>query len=198
MPFIKSIVLLSVLCSFLYANDSMTFNLVWLPSISLDEIDNVDFSKLMKHKYLIEVTDDRDVKEEIGRNVENKDKGIIKKVFTKSNVSEFVKKNTINCFKKYGLDLTSNDTSKITIRLQIIEYYVLEESIYKGILKTKVVLLDKNSNEILKTLTIGESRPWGKSFSKENYLNTLSNCIIDNVKSILKNKEISNAISGVD
>ena len=195
MPGYKSIICILSVILLTFADKNMTIDLQWLPSTDIDKIDEIDFSKILNHTFFLDVIDKRTTGNEIGRNEEDKDKGLIKKVFTKSDITSFIKTNTNKCLSKYAIELSGKESADITIQLEVLDYYVLEESTYKGMLKTKVTLLSKEGNSLVKTLTVGESKPWGKSFSKDNYLNALSNCIIENTSAILSNKEVQNALN---
>jgi hypothetical protein len=151
----------------------------------MDELDN---SEILKYNIALEVNDLRTTGQEIGRNAE--DKEYIKLVTTTSDIGSWLKNRFSFCLSGCGFQFSAEKTVDYTIQFEILDYYVLEESLYRGRLKTKVHLIDKDGNIVWEDLIIGKPSPWGQSFSKENYLNVLSNVIIDNIKELLENSQL--------
>ncbi|HEX2959500.1 MAG TPA: hypothetical protein VHO70_21880 [Chitinispirillaceae bacterium] len=161
----------------------MSLKLKWLPSIDLEELDWIDNTELMKKNFKLEINDLRTTGKEVGSNIEARSHD--KAVTTETDIMSWLKNRFTFCLSNYGFIFNESNLSDYTIRFDIIEYYVTEDNMYKGKLKAKVYL--KNKEEILwEDIVVGKSSPWGKSYSKENYLNVLSNVIIDATKVLLK------------
>jgi hypothetical protein len=166
----------------------MSLNLKWLPSVDLGDMDDLDNAEIMKYNFALEVNDLRTTGQEIGRNAEDKED--IKLVTTTSDIASWFKTRFTSCLSGCGFQFSSEKPVDYTIQFDILDYYVLEESLYRGRLKTKVHLKDNNGNIVWEDLIVGKSSPWGQSFSRENYLNVLSNVIIDNIKELLEKSQL--------
>ncbi len=162
----------------------MSIKLKWLPSIDLEELDWIDETDLMKKNFSIEINDLRTSGNEVGSNIE--DRSRTKLVTTETDLPSWLKNRLTFCLSNYGFIFNESNPADFSIRFDIIDYYVTEDNIYKGKLKAKVYLKNSSGETLWEDLIVGKSSPWGKSFSKENYLNVLSNVIIDGVKVLLK------------
>jgi hypothetical protein len=168
----------------LHTYGDMSLKLKWLPSIDLEELDWIDESKLMKKNFKIEINDLRTTGKEVGSNIENRSRNKIVK--TETDIASWLKNRFTFCLSNYGFIFNESSPAEYTIRFDIIDYYVTEDNMYKGKLKAKVYLKNNNNETLWEDVIIGKSSPWGRSYSRENYLNVLSNVIIDGVKVLLK------------
>lgn len=162
----------------------MSLKLKWLPSIDLDDLDWIDETELMKKNFNIEINDLRTSGNEVGSNIE--DRSRTRAVTTETDIAAWLKNRFTHCLSNYGFIFNESSPADFTVRFDIIDYYVTEDNMYKGKLKAKVYLKNGSGENLWEDVIVGKSSPWGKSYSKENYLNVLSNVIIDGIKVLLK------------
>lgn len=178
-----ALLLLALVLPFQIFGD-MSLKLNWFPSIDLEELDWIDETDLMKKNFKIEINDLRTTGKEVGSNIE--DRSRTKLVTTETDIPGWLKNRFTFCLSNYGFIFNESSPADFTIRFDVIDYYVTEDNMYKGKLKAKVYLKNSSGEVIWEDVIVGKSSPWGKSYSKENYLNVLSNVIIDGVKVLLK------------
>jgi hypothetical protein len=170
----------------------MSLKLKWLPSIDLEDLDWIDEAELMKKNFKLEINDIRTTGKEVGSNIE--DRSRVRSVTTDTDIASWLKNRFTYCLANYGFIFNESNPADYTVRFDIIDYYVTEDNMYKGKLKAKITLKNSNGETLWEDVIVGKSSPWGKSYSKENYLNVLSNVIIDGITVLLKDTSFMSSL----
>ena len=165
----------------------MTLN--WKPTDDIFELKKIDCELLRsKHIKLEKIIDTRnvDMKELIGANKENPARSL--QVTTKSDVVDFIHSNLVKVFKEMYLDF-DNQNADYSLTGEIKEFYAEENPGYAGSLTMQMTL--KKANKIVWTgLITGSSKRTGRSYSLDNYMETLSDAIMDFAKQFAENKSL--------
>jgi hypothetical protein len=93
----------------------------------------------------------------------------------------------------FGLDVVQ-DQGHLTLEADIVNFFVTEKSVYKGLLSLKVRLLSKSNAVIWEEMISGDATRFGRSYSAPNYYEALSNAVIYAAYSLLKNDSFQRAV----
>jgi hypothetical protein len=182
-------------CSHMGANDSSTgadIPLVWKPTSSLSMAGAIDLTGRSNARLRIEVTDNRNNSGFIGRNTE---KLPPRNVTTPDNVAAFVSEHLSQLISDSGL--TEVDSAgTVILKAEILQFFVEETEIYNGDVRLKVTLIDRGGNSVWTGITSGTSTRFGRSYSAENYYETLSDSLIGAVRHLMQNTSFRGALEG--
>ncbi|MFZ3229487.1 MAG: hypothetical protein WA160_04730 [Pseudobdellovibrio sp.] len=126
-------------------------------------------------------------KNKIGENKEHEEKGIILPVTTSSDISAFVTENFMDTLKQTGLEIVQTN-SNFVLTGEITDYFVTEINTYQGNLTVRMTL-SKDGKVIWKSTITGTNKRFGRSYSLENYLETLSDTIVEFTTGLAKDPE---------
>ena len=146
-------------------------------------------------KLYIEVLDDRDVKDQIGQNVEDDAKPI--KIVADQGDSPvvFVQKIITQQMKDMGVTLVDNAASaERVMTIKLTHFWVQESSLYRGSVNLAVEMKDSEKT-IWRSVASGENKRFGRSLSKDNYREVLSDATLDALKKLLGDPGFRTAIS---
>ncbi len=190
--FWKFLFLIFLFPPFIFSGLLKDINLKFRPTSSLADYDNLDLSGLSSLSISFgDFIDEREDKELIGENREDEEKGKILPVTTATPVSEFLKETFSKLFK--DIDLKVSEGSPKTIEIKIIKFFVEERNLYKAEVWLDVKL--KKGNEILwEDRIMGSAKRFGRSYKLENYLEVLSDAIIDCFASLFQNGKFTRAL----
>lgn len=167
--------------------------LVWKPTTIVARTDTIDLTGRENARLRVEVTDNRSDSGLIGRNTE---KLPPRNVTTPDNVAAFVNEHLSQLISGTGLiEVDSNGTS--ILKAEILQFFVQESEIYNGEVRLKVTLIDRGGNPVWTGITSGASTRFGRSYSAENYYETLSDSLIEAVHHLMQNASFRSALAGV-
>lgn len=138
-----------------------------------------------------EVTDAREGQlEQIGENIENG--GKVPALADSTAIVAAVKDGLTRNLKEAGLTLSDN--AEVEVRFQIKRAWVTEDSTYKGEIRLQAQVY--KAGELTGQLLVGGTASrWGGSLQPENYVEVLSDALIEASASLLNSKEFADAVS---
>ncbi|MEJ5166721.1 MAG: hypothetical protein WHV67_06810 [Thermoanaerobaculia bacterium] len=162
------------------------------PTSSLSDYDNLDLSGLTNVSLCLgDFYDEREDKNLIGENKEEEDKGKILPVTTATPVGDFLKEVYTKLFKDVGIKIVQNGEKKL--ELKIIKFYVEEKNLYKAEVWLDIKIL-KGGSVLWEDRIMGSAKRFGRSYKLENYLESLSDAILDGFASLFQNGKFLEAI----
>ncbi len=153
---------------------------------------DLNLSGLSKIKIKLgDFIDERENFNLIGENREDEDEGKILPVTTKSSVPDFLKETFAILFKEVGLGVS--ESSDIVFNLSIKKFMVIETNLYRAEVSFNVTLL-KKGNLVYDENIRGSAKRFGRSYKLDNYLESLSDAILDGFVSLFKNERFLKAL----
>ena len=143
---------------------------------------------------VIAFTDQRDKKAEIARNVEDSEP---KLVTTKDDVSKWCTDRFRELLQQYAFDLRESGET-VQLRGEVVQFYVLEDNLYRGAVGLKITAEAPDKSMLWQGLITGTSQRFGRSYSEENYYETLSDAYIEAVQNLVKDKGFAKALRAGD
>ncbi|MBC7743162.1 MAG: hypothetical protein H7061_13260 [Bdellovibrionaceae bacterium] len=166
--------------------------LKWKATTEMNEFSKLDLTKLSEHK--IKIVDFKDHRKaplsRVGMNIEKDGTNLT--VDTKSNVADFITDNFTNTLQKAGLEIVKSGET-LTIEGDINDYMVTESNTYKGNLTLRLRVL-KGGAVVWKGVINGNNSRFGRSFKLDNYLESLSDCVVDAALNFVQNEGIKNKV----
>ena len=173
------------------AKTHLEIPLVWRPSNDFHVADKTTLNGLYPHQYKVQpFIDTREHKNEIARNIEDKKTKI---VTTRDDVADWCKSRFESIMKQHGLKVVEDNPSVI-IKGDVLQFYVTEDNIYKGIVGVKITAESAAGKVLWQGVTSGKAQRFGRSYEVENYYETLSDAYLDAVNGLLKNPEFRTAL----
>lgn len=123
----------------------------------------------------------------IGENSEVKKQP--KQVVTNSNISDFITRNFSSLLSDFGLQIVT-ESPDYTLEGDILEFFVMEDNVYKSRAKMNLVL-KKAGNVIWRETIMGKNTRFGRSYKMENYMETLADSLIDMTYNLLDNADFT-------
>src|SRR6266446_6796608 len=149
--------------------------LVWKPTsetsfgaVNLTEIGN---TKIQIEKF-------RDVRRQPELIAENREDAIPKAVTTRDAVGEFTSSHMSQIFGSAGLNIV-DDNADVVVSGEVRQFFVEETSTYNGTVVLHVTVRDRAGKVRWNGGTSGSARHFGRSYSPENYYETLSDSLVD-------------------
>jgi uncharacterized lipoprotein YajG len=166
--------------------------LVWKPTSSLNVgvIPLNDFSKVTLT--VRPFADTRTDKQSIGKNIEHLP--AIQPVTTRDNVAAFCTEHFKEILKRQGLKVSNN--GNVVLSGEVVEFFVTEENTYDARVAIKLMATDASGKVLWEGMIGGDSHRFGRSYSLENYYETLSDALIDGVQHLLQGSNFSSSIRG--
>lgn len=162
------------------------------PTSSLSDYDNLDLSGLTNVSLCFgNFYDEREDKNLIGENKEEEDKGKILPVITATPVGDFLKEVFTKLFKDVGIKIVQ--TGEKTLELKVIKFYVEEKNLYKAEVWLDIKI-SKGGSILWEDRIMGSAKRFGRSYKLENYLESLSDAILDAFASLFQNGKFLEAI----
>jgi hypothetical protein len=169
--------------------------LKWTPTDDINDLKKIDFGFLDGKTIKIEKFKDArkaDMKNKVGENVES-DKFSLP-VLTNSDVADFVTENVAKVLSKAGVDIVDSGKADYVLSGEIKEYFVEEKDNYLGVLSARMKL-SKGGIEVWSGKVSGTNKRFGRSYKLDNYMESLSDSIVDFSKELLSSKTLSNRLS---
>lgn len=165
--------------------------LVWKPTSDTYSENSGSSTIFMGHRFkVIPFTDNRVDKAEIARNVESSSP---KLVTTKDDVSKWCTDRFREILQLYGFDLTENGET-VQLRGEVVQFHVVEDTRYKGTVALKITAQAPDKTMLWQGLITGSAKRFGKSYSQENYYETLSDAYLSAVQSLIKDDSFVKAL----
>lgn len=170
------------------ASSMVDVELRWKPTTDMKEFSKLNLEKILQHKFkIVDFKDNRSAPlSRIGVNTENEKQQLT--VDTKTTVADFVTDSFTSVLKKSGFDLVKTGED-LTLTADINDFMVTETNTYMGNLTLRV-RISKGEKVIWQGVVTGTSSRFGRSFKLDNYLETLSDSIIDAALNLLKNEDL--------
>lgn len=159
--------------------------LEWTPTTEMGEVGALDLTGLYDLTLAVAALEDkRENPELIGENREDEDKGTILKVTTPDSVAEFVATHMKTVIGDLGIDV-ADEGADVTISGEVKKFFCLEENVYQGevLLRIKVV---RGEETLWAGVAGGSSKRFGRSYKADNYLECLSDSLLDAVVNLFR------------
>ena len=137
-------------------------------------------------------TDDRDNKEVIGENIEDKEP---KPVTTTDDVGAFASMHIRQLLDQAGIK-TVDSNGAITIKGEVKKFFVREKDTYRSEVAIHLTVIDQDGKTLWNGLASGEATRFGRSYKAENYYEVLSDAVVNTVSSMLQAADFQKALSG--
>ena len=166
--------------------------LKWLPSDDVHEKAFVNVKALAELKVRIPpVIDNRTNKDCIGRNIES---SRYKRYVTDTDIAQWATGHVRKILAHFKVTSYEKDAD-LSLQFSLVNFFVTEESIYKGNVSFMVTAKGSNGTVIWKGVVQGDSNRWGRSFSVNNYLECICNAFVDAVYALVANREFIAAVA---
>ncbi len=136
--------------------------------------------------------DSRDNKTAIGENLEDEKP---RPVTSPDDVGAFVSTHMRTLFERAGLK-TVDANGSVTIKGEVKAFYVRETSTYKAEVAVHLTVIDASGKTLWNGLASGDATRFGRSYTRENYYEVLSDALVNTVSSMLQSAQFQNALSG--
>jgi uncharacterized lipoprotein YajG len=166
--------------------------LVWKPEKQTHATAGAASVELFKAKVKVApMTDTRKDPQLIGQNQE---KMPAKQVTTSDNVAAFVTEH----FKQLlgGAGMTMVDSGEnVIIKGDVKQFFVTETTSYSGDVRLSIVVTDPGGKTLWQGMTSGNSSRFGRSYSAENYYETLSDALTAATSNLLQEPGFGAAVA---
>lgn len=189
--FIASLALLPLGASAWNPTPLTDVQMTWKPTNSLKDLNQLNIASIPAKVKISKFTDGREakLKNKVGENREGDD---VKPVTTKSDVPGFVTENLTGVLRKSGLEIAENGADFV-LTGELLEYFVTETNTYEGTLSVKVSL-KKGEKVVWKGVITSTETRFGRSYKYDNYMEVLSDCVINFAAELMKNTELRAAL----
>lgn len=167
----------------------------WKATTDMKEFSKLNLQKLLEHKFkIVDFKDNRSAPlSRVGLNTENEKQPL--PVDTKSNVADFITDSFTSVLKKSGFDLVKTGED-LTLSADINDFMVTETNTYMGNLTLRV-RISKGEKVIWQGVVTGTSSRFGRSYKLDNYLEVMSDSIIDATLNLLKNEDLKSRMRSI-
>lgn len=138
----------------------------------------------------------RDVRKQPQLIAENREDPTPKPVTTLTDVGAFVTTHVRHIFDKAGLDTVSNG-GKVVLSGEVQQFFVVETGTYKGVVALQLTLRSPTGEVLWKGNSSGTAEHFGRSYSAENYYQTLSDAVVNAATAVLQNAQFRQALGKV-
>jgi len=170
-------------------------DLKWKPTTELTEIEQISrqlkaelgsdlsfqLEKIKDERLIVPLT-------RIGENKEEPQDFL--PVETQNNIADFVEQSLLELLKKTELFTTKNSNTALNVHLKT--FFVTETNTYQGE-ATLQFQIKKNGKVISQQLITGKGTRFGRSYKLDNYMETLSDSMIDAFKQWISGPEFKKA-----
>jgi hypothetical protein len=165
--------------------------LVWKPTSDIYDSNAGTVTTFFDQKFrVMPFSDGRDNKSEIAKNVEGSSP---KLVTTKDDVAVWCTDRFKEILRQHGLTLVdSNET--VVLKGEVLQFYVLEDTRYKGMVGIKLTAESLAGVNLWQGVLTGTAKRFGRSYSQDNYYETLSDSFLNAIQSLMKNEDFKNAL----
>jgi hypothetical protein len=167
--------------------------LLWKPTSTLAEMGAIDISGAAgTTKIRIDAfVDARQNPSLVGENREKADK--VRQMTTSSDVAVFVTDHLKDTLRRAGLNIV-DDGGEVVLSGEIRQFFVTEVNTYGGELSMLVHLKNTAGKELWTGVVGGDSTRWGRSYSAENYYETMSDMLLRGAFNLISNPGFREAL----
>ena len=160
--------------------------LKWTPTSTLAEMGAIDVSgALLTTKIRVDpFVDTRQNPALIAENREKADK--VRQVTTSDSVAAFIADHLKESMRGAGLN-TVDSGGEVSISGEIRQFFVTETGTYDGEISLLVHVKSAAGKDLWTGIVTGDSKRWGRSYSADNYYQTLSDMTLRAVYNLLSN-----------
>ena len=194
--------LLAIAFSFLFSTGSalaaapmVDVELRFKNTTDMKDFSKLNLEKIIQHKFkIIDFKDNRSAPlSRVGLNMEKVNQPLT--VDTKSNVADFVTDSFTTILKKAGLDIAKTGED-LTLTADINDFMVNETNTYMGNLTLRIRIA-KGEKVIWQGVVTGTSSHFGRSYKLDNYLEVMSDSIVDATLNLLKNEDLKSRMRSI-
>lgn len=169
--------------------------LVWSPTTPKSQYGSVDLTAVSGVKVEIrDLADHREKPDLIGENREKEDKGVILPVTTSDKPAAFVTDALRRIFGDAGLSVVTTG-GDVILSGELTRFIVLETASYQGEVNLKMELKSPKGKVLWSGVADGTGRRFGRSYKTDNYIETLSDSVMDAAYSLLQNESFMKALA---
>ena len=167
--------------------------LKWTPTSNLAEMGSLDIggSLLTIKIHFDALVDTRQNPPLVAENREKADK--LRQVTTSSDVAAFVTDHLKESVHGAGLNIVDGPAD-VSISGEIRQFFVTEMSTYSGELSLLIHVKNNAGKELWTGIVTGDSTRWGRSYSAENYYETMSDMVLRATYNLLSNAGFREAL----
>lgn len=178
--------------SLIFSGSLKDVALKYKPTSSLSDYENLDISGLSSVSLSLSTfIDDREKKDLIGENREDEEKGKVLPVTTATPVKDFLREVFSKLFKDTGIKI--DESSPKVLEVKIIKFFVEEKNLYKAEVWLDLKL-SRGGALLWEDRVMGSAKRFGRSYKLDNYLESLSDAILDCFASLFQNKKFTDAL----
>jgi hypothetical protein len=162
----------------------------WKPT---NDTKDFDASGLAKYKFkILPFSDERRVtpRNKIAENTENETPRAV--LADTDNMSPFVTENIEKTLSASGLEIVSSGES-YQISGAIKDLFVNESNLYKGTVTIRYIV-KKGGKEVYNEIKTGSSKRFGRSYKMENYMESISDALVDSLMKFLNDSALKSAL----
>jgi hypothetical protein len=167
--------------------------LLWKPTSTLGEMGAIDLTGAVgTTKVRVDAfVDTRQNPSLVAENREKADK--VRQMTTSSDVAAFVTEHLKDTLRRAGLNIV-DDGAEVVLSGEIRQFFVTEVNTYGGELSILVHLKNTAGKELWTGVVAGDSTRWGRSYSAENYYETMSDMLLRGAFNLLSNPGFREAL----
>ncbi|MCH9648307.1 MAG: hypothetical protein K0U98_08715 [Deltaproteobacteria bacterium] len=170
--------------------------MVWSPTDEIGDLGVVDLTKLYDRTIQFGTfTDKRKDPELIAKNIEDQDDGVVLEVTTTDDIGEWVGSQFALVFEGLGLTL-EEEGGDVIVEGEVRRFFVTEDSTYKGDVGVLLTVKSKSGENLWKGMVSGTAGRWGRSYSKGNYFETLSDSTLEAIHNAISDRNFRKALAG--
>jgi hypothetical protein len=165
----------------------------WKPTSTLAEMGVVDLSGAVGTTKIRfdALVDTRQNPSLVAENREKVDK--VRQMTTSSDVAAFVTDHMKDTLRRAGLNIV-DDGADVVMSGEIRQFFVTEVNTYGGELSVLVHLKNTAGKELWTGVVAGDSTRWGRSYSAENYYETMSDMLLRGAFNLLSSPGFREAL----
>ena len=167
--------------------------LKWAPTSTLGEMGAIDLTGAVgTTKVRVDaLVDTRQNPSLVAENREKVDK--VRQMTTSSDVAAFATEHLKDTLRHAGLNIV-DDGADVVMSGEIRQFFVTEVNTYGGELSILVHLKNSAGKELWTGVVAGDSTRWGRSYSAENYYETMSDMLLRGAFNLLSNPGFREAL----
>ena len=159
--------------------------LAWTPTGNASALSVLHEAAVASPQYKITAfTDARKNPQEIAKNIEDKKARIVS---TRDNVADWCRDRFKEAMGRHGFKVV-DDNASVVIKGEVLQFYVVEDSVYKANVRIKLTAENAAGKALWEGEMSGEATRFGRSYSMENYHETLSDAYLGAVDDFINNQ----------
>ena len=157
--------------------------LIWKPTNDLYSGSSTLTGMYSEKFTVLPFVDLRGNKKEIAKNIEgNKEKSVT----TKDDVALWCTDRFKTIFQQYGLAVVDNQGT-VTLKGEILNFYITENNLYRSNVGIRLTAEGLNGRILWQGLITGNAKRFGRSYSLDNYYESISDAYLEAVSGLLNN-----------